>query len=226
MAAIKDIDWIFFDVGGVLADDAEFEKVRDRMVIEAVAGLRPALTPEELTAARSKASGTVGHLTENMIAALVDDSVMRISAQSRVKELQKKFPPYSSLSRIRPEAGRVLAALARHYRLGIMANQPKSTKERLTAAGIVGLFSQSGMSHDYGFHKPDRRLYEAVLAETGARPSRSVMVDDNYERGLRTAKSLGLKTVWFTEGGAGLPVPDADPDWRISRFEELADIFA
>ena len=131
----------------------------------------------------------------------------------------------STLSSIRPEAKEVVEVLSKKYRLGVMANQPTKTADKFKVAGIDGYFSQLGMSHDYGYHKPDPRLYAEILAETKAVAERSVMIDDNYERGLRTAKDLGFKIVWYLETGSRFWIPDAKADWIIGNLRDLLSIF-
>lgn len=221
----KDIDWIFFDIGGVLADDTALEDARDGIITSTVEKVWRKPTAEEMRAARLAASAQIGDMTANTIDALLPDHVLAATAKVEAELIKQSFPSFSSLSSIRPEAKAILERLSSVYRLGIMANQPTRTRDKLKSAGILGLFSQTGMSADYNYHKPDVRLYEEILRETGASPERSVMVDDNYERGLHVAKRLGFRVVWFEEPNSRFRSPDMSPDWVIHNLNDLLDIF-
>ncbi len=225
MNKLENANWLFFDVGGVLTDDTALEDRRDAIIAAAVAGVRRAPTADEMHAARIAASRELGEMTANTINALLRDEEQRAAALTAAKELQKRLLPPGPLSKIRPEAKAVLEALAPRYKLGIMANQPSSTKEKLTAAGILHLFSQTGMSADYDYHKPDPRLYEEIMRETGARPERSVMIDDNYERGLRPAKKLGMRVAWYIEKNSRFLTEETQEDWVIHDLRDLLKIF-
>lgn len=221
-----DIDWIFFDIGGVLTDDRAFEAARDQVIIEAVSAHAAAPDAERIREARRLASGRLGELTANIIAELVADDGVRLRVQAEAERLwRERAGDRRHLSPLRPEAGPVLERLATCYRLGIMANQPARTKEKLLGAGVLHHFSHVGMSEDYGFHKPDPRLFREVLRATGATAARSVMIDDNLERGLTPAKALGFHTVWFADDKAGTAAATPSAHRTIARLDELVTIF-
>jgi putative hydrolase of the HAD superfamily len=56
------------------------------------------------------------------------------------------------------------------------------------------LFTLVVISGDYGFRKPDRRLYQILLRSLSVAPHRCVFVDDQ-PRNLETAAQLGMHTV-------------------------------
>jgi FMN phosphatase YigB (HAD superfamily) len=221
-----DIDWIFFDIGGVLTDDRAFEAARDQVIIEAVSAHAAAPDAERVRGARRLASSRTGELTANIIAELVADDGVRLRVQTEADELwRERAGDRRHLSPVRPEAGPVLERLATCYRLGIMANQPTRTKEKLLGAGILHHFSHAGMSEDYGFHKPDPQLFREVLHATGATAARSVMIDDNLERGLLPAKKLGFRIVWFVGDKTATAKDKMSADWIITELEDLDTIF-
>lgn len=67
--------------------------------------------------------------------------------------------------------------------------------------------------------KPDPHGYRYILRRYALSPGRCVMVEDTADN-LRTAKRLGMRTVWLTREH-GLP---PHVDWRIGRIGELRRI--
>jgi epoxide hydrolase-like predicted phosphatase len=55
-------------------------------------------------------------------------------------------------------------------------------------------------SHEIGYTKPDKRLFEALLSKLNVQPSELVYSDDNPER-LAGAKELGIQTFVFENFG-------------------------
>lgn len=68
----------------------------------------------------------------------------------------------------------------------------------LEALGIAGEFDQVFTIEHTGFHpKPDARGFYRLFWRHGINPLRAVMVEDSLEN-LKTAKRLGMKTVWVS----------------------------
>ena len=154
------------------------------------------LAIEDIVHARQIASAKTGSIEENVIKCLLRDQTSQQVAQNEFKERKKEIG-YDQYSKIRPDALKVAELLSKKYKLGIMANQPIHRTKQLEECGLIRYFHHSDMSDNYGFHKPDLRLFEEVFQETGANPTQSIMIDDNIERGLIPAKSLGMKTIWY-----------------------------
>ena len=78
------------------------------------------------------------------------------------------------------------------------------------------LFTSVVISGDYGFRKPDRRLYQILLRSLNVAPHRCVFVDDQ-PRNLQTAAQLGMHTVCRIRG-------DRDPPIYERAIESLCDL--
>ena len=63
-------------------------------------------------------------------------------------------------------------------------------------------------SRRVGLSKPDPAIYLLAASELGVAPSAIMMVGDSFERDVRPAKSIGMKTAWL-QGVAGRTCPDA-----------------
>jgi len=223
----SEIDWIFFDVGGVLADNFAFEEWRVKSILLATNKFDSNITEAEVRKSIIEASGILGSLSKNTVRLLLKKEEENIIAQAE-KETEKEMKiiwdtDFKVLSVIRPEALDIVSELSKEYSLGIIANQAIEVKEKLEKAKLLKYFKNLGISEKHGFHKPDPKLFEIVLSESGADPKRSVMIDDNIDRGLAPAMKFGMKTVWYDLGTRKYA-----PDWidfKIKNLKDLINIF-
>jgi len=66
--------------------------------------------------------------------------------------------------------------------------------------------------------KPSERYYEEIKRKTGAREEEIVVVGDSWERDLKIAKTLGMKTVLVKDRKEG------KPDFYVKDFCELKEV--
>jgi len=215
------IEWIFFDIGGVLLDDAEAENRRIDLLHDISIKYSPSLTRDDVIAVIPEASGKIGSLNTNIIELLLKNEADKNNALLDIKSRWKEIG-YSEHRFIRPDAKIVLSELSKNYKLGMMANQPQDVKMKLEEAGLLQYFTHSNVSDDYGFHKPDPGLFKAVFKDTKANPKRSAMIDDNAERGLLPAKKFGMYTVWYRTGEES---EKKSVDAIINSLDDLLKIF-
>ena len=218
----KSIDWIFFDVGGVLINDAQYEAQRIKLILEIVRQYNPKINRADVLQVRPQASAMLGGLTINMITLLLPNKVQQASAVEKIKTVGKR-PDHGGYTVVRPEAKAVVAKLSQKYRLGLLANQPLVTKEKLEKSGLLQYFTFQGVSEDFHLRKPDPEFFRAIFKATGADPKESAIIDDNIERGLIPAKALGMTTVWFTLEKRGMPKDTID--FTVLDLNELLKIF-
>ncbi len=126
--------------------------------------------------------------------------------------------------RLYPDCAAVLAELAAKYHLGIIANQPTGSEQRLEAFGIRQYFDVVAASAEVGFAKPDPRIFETALSKADCAPSECVMVGDRLDNDIAPAAALGMHTVWIKQGWGALGDVDllaAKPDFVA---EDLTDL--
>lgn len=76
--------------------------------------------------------------------------------------------------------------------LWLVTNAHPATLEiKLEVTGIAALFDRIVCSHDYGAPKEDQRFWQALAADRGPDPARSLMVDDSLPV-LRAAREHGI----------------------------------
>lgn len=128
-----------------------------------------------------------------------------------------------------PDAFDTLSYLkSKGYRLGVIANQPIGTKDRLDAWGILGFFDNVTASAEAGVSKPSPRIFLMAIEASGCHADQCVMVGDRLDNDIKPAKALGMKTVWMRTGLAAIQDPSFGndiADCMIERLCELKDIF-
>jgi putative hydrolase of the HAD superfamily len=121
-----------------------------------------------------------------------------------------------------PEAPEVLTWLKKHYLLAVVsdAQSPYGVPE-LRAAGLAEYFDPIVISGDYGYRKPDPRLFQHALDALRVLPENAIFVGNDRYRDVYGAQQLGMKTVLFASGPAAQHAHDAEPDYIIHHFSEL-----
>ena len=97
-------------------------------------------------------------------------------------------------------------------------SSPDTVLDIATRLGIDRHFSaQFGLEHIRFAPKPSPHGFRAVLSRLRARPGQSWMIEDSADN-LKTAKRLGLNTVWLAPGEPRRP---AYVDHRLNRLSDL-----
>jgi HAD superfamily hydrolase (TIGR01509 family) len=218
---MKDIDWVFFDIGGVLADESAYQEYRHSTCRAVARRYVKDVSQADYDRAYKEASMGVGSLTERVLRRLLENSGKSSQTEEALGILATEFrlgPSYLDMEEIRPEAQEVVARLAQCYRIGIIANQPEGIKAKLEAAGIMQCLGDCTLAGDR-WGKPNPEYYREVLEKTGADPKRSIMVDDNLGRGVLPAKALGMTTIWF-----GTSIISQGADYSVESLGDLVPI--
>ena len=118
----------------------------------------------------------------------------------------------------------VLARLAQHYRLGVVSNFYGNVARILADAGIAPLLTVVADSNRVGWMKPDRRIFDHALAALGTAPAATLHVGDSYDRDVRAASALGLRTAWLVPPGRPRINPDPRANAVISSLDELVHL--
>lgn len=207
------VRWIFFDVGYTLInEDAVWQRRFEEQ-------------------AQMKEAHVLG-LTPEKIRQEVEASTIARKPQYRTF-LQKyslvcSAPYRHELEKPYPDTLETLRQLSRQYQLGIIANQSDGLAKRLEYWGFLPYLSTVVSSWDYQIMKPDPRLFEAALAESGCCAQDAVMVGDRLDNDILPAKSLGMHTVRILQGFGSLQqplTPVENPDHEIRRLSELLALF-
>lgn len=108
----------------------------------------------------------------------------------------------------------------RGYRLGVVSNFYGNVAALCAEAGFGPYLDVVLDSAVVGLRKPDPAFFTAALDRLGVPPAEAAMVGDSFDRDIRPARALGMRTYWLA--GPGRACPDtALVDGILERLAEL-----
>jgi HAD superfamily hydrolase (TIGR01549 family) len=200
------IQWVVFDVGGVLVDEARLIRgwagVLDMHELDFTDALRQGI------AAGKGIGGTIREIAPSL-----DIKAHR----QRLAGLE--IPGEDDLY---PDVREAFVALREAgFRLGIAGNQPDGVLEALHALELGADFIAT--SHQWGVSKPDPRFFEEVLRATGAEPAHIAYVGDRVDNDVEPARAAGMRPVFIPRGIWGeVQAAEAREVDRVETLLELA----
>jgi putative hydrolase of the HAD superfamily len=94
-----------------------------------------------------------------------------------------------------PQSSRLLEKL-KGYPLGIVSNGQRVFSElELRQLGLYGYFRFVIFSSDFGYKKPDSRIFLEGANRLGLRPHEILYIGDSYENDINPSKGLGMKAM-------------------------------
>ncbi len=204
------VKWLFFDLGGTVYDETFSDKQRiDRLIEKAQFDIAyDDFYAEMQKSAAEFAPSPFGAAREKLG---IEENV-----------------PYSNEKEILyPNAVEVIRKLSEKYKLGIIANQPPNTAERLKKDGLYDLFQICLLSECVNLFKPDTSFFKRALEETECQPHEAVMIGDRLDNDVFPAKSVGMKTVRIVQGLYSVQRAISEEyaaDYEINGLTELLHI--
>lgn len=125
-----------------------------------------------------------------------------------------------------PAVQAVIDELAKRYALGIVTNGPADMAFiKLNRLGLSDYFPRERvfLSELIGYHKPDPRIYAAVLEQMGVAPQQVLFVGDTWEADVSGAMDAGLAAVWINPRGKQ-PATDHQPLAVIEKLDQLLEL--
>jgi putative hydrolase of the HAD superfamily len=121
-----------------------------------------------------------------------------------------------------PQVREVLDQAKTRYRLAAVSDaQSAYAVPELKSLGVYEYFDPIIISGDFGYRKPDVRLFQKALDDLQISPSEAIFIGNDRYRDVFGARQLGMKTVLFCHAeGQGGP-NQAEPDYLIREFAEL-----
>ncbi|MGL5416364.1 MAG: HAD family hydrolase [Clostridium sp.] len=210
---LKNINFIFFDIGYTLINEDEVWKQR-------------CLEQSEMEEAKK-----LGLSSKRIYEEIVKAS-LEYKPQYRTVVKKFKFKNVAKyrhdLEKLYEEAEFVLEKLADKYKLGIIANQAEGLVERLEKLGILKYFSIVISSSDYNLMKPDIEIFKVAVEKSGYKSEEVVMIGDRLDNDIFPAKQIGMKTIWVKQGFGGMQKPKSKEyiaDKEVFKLKELLRIF-
>jgi 2-haloacid dehalogenase len=234
------LDGLFIDMYGTLTtgDRAAVETVCTALVRDT--GLR--LTPQELAitwgnvffAAMNRANSDGFHTLYAVESASLVETMLTLGVQIdpapylaqlvtywRKPPLQSEVPAFLAATRV-PIC--VVSNADRADLLAALAGFPAA------AAGGAGRLpppiTHVVTSEDAGSYKPDTRIFEHALAQTGWRRTHVLHVGDSLHSDIGGARDAGLRSVWVNRAHRIHDIGTAEPDFEVADLLEVGALLA
>ena len=137
------------------------------------------------------------------------------------------YEPLSILGKIEDDLIATLSKFkAAGLKLGILSNtfiHSSSVERHLRRLEIFDFFSVRLYSYQFGFRKPDMRIFRTVAEKIGESPENILFVGDRIKKDIEPALKAGMRTALksaYTNEGQVVP----DGVWKISRISELPEL--
>jgi len=115
-----------------------------------------------------------------------------------------------------------LVGLRQRYKLGIVSDsQVEHALPELKMLGIHGFFDSVIISSEFGYRKPDVRLFAECLRRLGINPGNSVYIGNDTFRDIKGAKDAGMFTILIMTKGGKKDKNVAEPDFTIEHIDEI-----
>jgi putative hydrolase of the HAD superfamily len=116
-----------------------------------------------------------------------------------------------------PQVPEALAAMRdRGLTLVVVSNSDGTAERSLEAAGLREYLHHVVDSALVGYEKPDARIFEHALRQSGARPGHTLHVGDLYHADVAGARSAGINAILL----------DPYDDWPAVDCDRAADLWA
>lgn len=123
-----------------------------------------------------------------------------------------------------PGVREVLDELKATYALGVVSDaQSAYALPELRIVGLDGIFATVIVSGDYGYRKPDPRLFEAALSALDVQPDQAVYVGNDMYHDVYGAQQAGMRTVFWPTQYGRKSHRDVAADYVIHDFGQLRD---
>ena len=215
------IRWVFFDVGYTLINE-------DDAVWDRVLQIQQALMNRGVVVSAGAVRAAIGESAADRAPSPVSRAIAMLSGSNELGErLKPQFAWRKDLEKPYPDAERVVSALSRRYRIGVIANQSAGTEARLEKWGLLRYISVVFASTEVGLAKPDLAIFKLAIERAESAAAQTVMIGDRVDNDITPAKFLGWKTIRVKQGLLQGQAPidhSQEPDFEVQRLDEILGI--
>ncbi len=124
--------------------------------------------------------------------------------------------------RLYPQVQETLDQLRSHYSLAVVSDaQSAYAVPELSAVGLLKYFDPIIVSGDYGYRKPDARLFQKALDALQVRPEQALFLGNDLYHDIFGAQQVGMKAIFISYNQGNTSNQTISPDYTISRFADL-----
>lgn len=204
---MRDIRWLFFDLGSTLIDETKADLRRIREMTQGTNVTEEVYCAKRLEMIRLGRPG--------------DQAAIEFFSLRKTPWHSEDEVPYSDSATTLSELNR------RGFKLGIIANQNPGTEQRLVNWGLRKFFDVVADSAELGVSKPDQTIFQWALTEANCLAKNAVMVGDRLDNDIAPANRIGMHTVRVLRGRGAYHEPqsvDELPEHTILSPAELLSL--
>lgn len=209
--------WVFFDLDDTLWDFSGNSLIALESVFSTELSLQLAFGMEkefievyhkhnaELWNLYHSGKITAPYLRAERFGRTLAESSFRGDIAAEARRLDKEY-----LSRLVKEPGlvdgavRLLEGISPYFLIGLLSNGFLDTQyDKIYNTPLHKYVARTVISEETGINKPDRRIFDYALRETGAEASRTIMVGDNPATDIKGALDAGWNAIYLDMKGAG-----------------------
>jgi putative hydrolase of the HAD superfamily len=121
-----------------------------------------------------------------------------------------------------PEVPETLDQLCSQYHLAVVSDaQSAYAVPELRAVGLLHYFNPIIISGDYGYRKPDPRLFQQALDALQVRPEHALFFGNDLYHDIFGAQQVGMKAIFVSSNQGNTSSQTISPDYTICRFAEV-----
>jgi len=224
------LHWLFIDIGGPILDDGPLFDYLTAALRGILAAQGHPVSGEAYQQAmetgwQEGASSTLDYIIRHFVT--TEEEYLQAKKAYWDVFNGLSWSEYRRLQPLRAGVPEALEALAGRYRLATLSNNVVRVRDLLEELGVDHFFDAWGISEEVGFAKPDRRLFDHVLAQARCQPAEALMVGDRLDNDILPAQQLGFHTALImlkhNFGSAPVHVRDVRPDIKVASLAELAE---
>ncbi|MFQ6036341.1 MAG: HAD family hydrolase [Sedimentisphaerales bacterium] len=137
------------------------------------------------------------------------------------------YEPLGRIAQAEPNIVETLTALKKSgLKLGIVSNTFVNRcclEKNLKQFGILDFFTVRLYSYEFGFRKPDARIFKAAAERIGEPAENILFVGDRMREDIEAAARIGMKAVLKVgPANTGKKIPQGT--WKINKLAELPSL--
>lgn len=210
-----------FDIGGVLYSDDAFK----RAIFSALNQLTTVSKTDFDQIYQSHLKQPSGSLRNKLCISFLGS----LDKKSELMDLANKKWLFNDEDQYQDGKAALIKLKQMGLKIGIVANQPKSSADRLKHDNLLDFIDFLGISAIVGIEKPDSAIFKLAIEKLSLPAEQIIHIGNRIDTDVLPAKSLGMRTAWVRRGEAN-PNPSEDDlsaaDITVNDLENLPELIS
>jgi FMN phosphatase YigB (HAD superfamily) len=225
------LPFVFFDLGQTLIDEWDYIAYFDQKFLELLNGFGARIDQRNYRALRDSIirDRKIGH---GSVKELVIEVCRLVSPPGYERVIVSKLEPHikqgrRDLFRFFNDAEPTLRTISKYCEIGIIANQSEDVADLIQKSGFDKLFKVQITSFSAKLKKPDLKIFELALKQSGRNAEDCIMVGDRLDTDICPANKLGMTTIRTIDSLFALQIPSRAcerPDFTVTRLTDIPEI--